>query len=324
MNKKIAAAILAVVVLGGAAAVWCRYNGAEQAVTASGTIEATQVAIGPKAYGQLEKLSVKEGDQVQPGQFLFQLSRRDLAAQVVRDEAALAKAQAALRDVEAGARPEELAQAAAQAAAAKWQLQQAADDWDRVARLAADGAVSKQTADHARAAFAVADQTYQAAAAQQRLLAAGYRAETIAAQREEVVRSQAVLDGSRAVLADTVLTSPLAGVVLNKSFEPGEFVAAGAPVLLIANLSDCWVKVYIPSVQLGLVQLGQRAEVKVDSFPDRTFAGQIKEISQQAEFNPRQSLTQKERANLVFAVKVAVDNASGVLKPGMPADVVFP
>ena len=315
---------LMVVLIGVIWGVWQYSHNSKQPVAASGTMEATQAAIAPKTYGHLEKLAVKEGDAVRRGQFLFQLSRQDLTAQVMRDAAALSKAKASLRDLEAGARPEELRSAAAQTAATAWQLDQAADDWTRTSHLVASGAVSQQTADHSRAAFEVARQNYQAAFAQAQLLESGYRVETIVAQREEVTRSQAVLDGSQAVAADTVLYSPLDGVVLNKNFEPGEFVAAGAPVLLVADLADCWVKIYIPSSQLGLIQLGQEAKVSVDSFPNKVFSGRIKEISQQAEFNPRQSLTQKERSNLVFAVKVSVDNDNGALKPGMPADVVFP
>jgi HlyD family secretion protein len=88
-------------------------------------------------------------------------------------------------------------------------------------------------------------------------------------------------------------------------------------------MTDCWVKVYVPSTHLGLISVGQAANVKVDSFPGRVFSGVIKEISQNAEFTPRQSITQSERANLVFAVKVQVDNSEGILKPGMPADVVL-
>ncbi|MPN21978.1 hypothetical protein SDC9_169360 [bioreactor metagenome] len=88
-------------------------------------------------------------------------------------------------------------------------------------------------------------------------------------------------------------------------------------------MKDCWVKIYVSSTQLGLLKVGQQVDVKVDSFPDRTFVGQIKEISQNAEFTPRQSITQHERANLVFAVKVKIANDERILKPGMPADVII-
>lgn len=98
---------------------------------------------------------------------------------------------------------------------------------------------------------------------------------------------------------------------------------AGSAIGTVGNWRDCWVKVYISSSQLGLIQVGQGVRIRVDSFPDRDFSGNIKEISQQAEFTPIQSITQQERANMVFAVKVKIDNAEGILKPGMPADVVI-
>ena len=79
----------------------------------------------------------------------------------------------------------------------------------------------------------------------------------------------------------------------------------------------------LPPSQLGLIKLGEKADVKIDSYPDKIFKGTIKEISQTAEFTPRQSITQRERANLVFAVEVKLENKDGILKPGMPADVVF-
>ena len=94
-------------------------------------------------------------------------------------------------------------------------------------------------------------------------------------------------------------------------------------MVTIGNMSDCWVKIYVSSTQLGLVHVGQDADIKVDSFPKQTFHGIVKEIGQSAEFTPRQTITQKERANMVFYVKVQIDNTNMPLKPGMPADVVL-
>jgi len=125
------------------------------------------------------------------------------------------------------------------------------------------------------------------------------------------------------MVADTVVVSPISGIVLTKNFENGEYINPGSALATVGDMTDCWVKVYVSSAQLGLIKTGQAVAVKVDSFPDRVFAGTIKEISQNAEFTPRQSITQRERANLVFYVKVKVDNGEGVLKPGMPADVII-
>jgi HlyD family secretion protein len=110
-------------------------------------------------------------------------------------------------------------------------------------------------------------------------------------------------------------------VVLTKRYEEGEMVPAGSSIGTVADRSDMWVKVYVPSAQLGRIRLGQSADVRVDAYPDRVFPGRISHVNQEAEYTPRQSLSERERTNLVFAVKVKVDGRDGVLKPGMPADV---
>ena len=120
-----------------------------------------------------------------------------------------------------------------------------------------------------------------------------------------------------------LIASPLDGLVLTKNFEDGEYVNAGAAIATVGNMQDCWVKIYVASTQLGQIKVGQQTDVMIDSFPGKVFSGTIKEISQNAEFTPRQSITQRERANQVFAVKVQIDNSDDSLKPGMPADVVI-
>lgn len=98
---------------------------------------------------------------------------------------------------------------------------------------------------------------------------------------------------------------------------------AGASIATVADLSDCWVKVYVSPEELGRLRLGQCADVSIDGAPNQVRPGRIKEIKDSAEYTPRQSITRNERANLVFAVKVAVSNEDGIMKPGMPADVIF-
>ena len=161
------------------------------------------------------------------------------------------------------------------------------------------------------------------ARSRQSLTEEGNRADVIEAQRLEVARAKAIVKASRSALDDTRVLSPLTGLVSTKNFENGEYVNPGSPIATVIDTTDCWVKIYLPTAQLGLITIGQPASVKIDSYPDRTFSGHIKEISQNAEFTPRQSLTQRERANLVFAVKVKIDNPEGLLKPGMPADVAL-
>jgi multidrug resistance efflux pump len=121
-------------------------------------------------------------------------------------------------------------------------------------------------------------------------------------------------------LQDQQLISPIDGVILLRVSEPGEVIAPGTPALVIGNPKDVWIKVYIPEGDIGRVELGQRAEIHVDAFPDRAFAGKITFISPRAEFTPKNIQTKEERVTQMFAVKITLDAPEGLLKPGMPAD----
>ena len=319
---KIALLVVVVAIVTGMAG-YKLYGRAEKGITATGTIEVTKTDITPKVAGYLAELKIKEGDIVTIGQLVARIDRPDLQAQLLRDEAALARAKAQLRDLEQGARTQELQEAAANLSAAKSLAEKAKADFDRYSRLFRDGAISTQQLDNSRSAHEVAANNLLAAQSRYSLLQAGTRPETIEAQRLEVQRSQAVLVSSQTQLADTSVASPLAGRVLSKNYEKGEFVNAGSAIATIGDMRDCWVKIYVATEQLGRIRLGQAAKVKIDAYPDRLFRGEIKEISQNAEYTPRQSITQRERANMVFAVKVKIDNAEEFMKPGLPADVVI-
>ncbi len=299
------------------------YGRTEKGITATGTIEVTKTDITPKVGGYLVELKIKEGDSVTAGQVVAVIDRPDLKAQLLRDEAALAKAKAQLRDLKQGARSQELQEAAANLAAAKSQAIKAQTDYVRYSQLFQEGAISTQQLDTSRSAHEVATNSLLAAQSRYSLLQAGSRPETIEAQRLEVERSDAVLAASRTQIVDTTITSPLAGRVLSKNYEKGEFVNAGAAIATIGDTRDCWVKIYVSTEQLGQIRLGQTAKVKIDAYPEKTFRGEIKEISQNAEYTPRQSITQRERANMVFAVKVKIENTEGMMKPGLPADVIL-
>lgn len=320
--KQICAAVIILLVLIGAAA-YKLYLPETKGITATGTIEVTKADITPKVSGYIRGLDLDVGDAMKRGQVALKIDRPDLKAQLLRDEAALEKSKTQLRELENGSRSQELleAEAAVQSAAAVYEKAQ--KDYDRYASLYDGGAVSAQQLDTVRSANEVAYRSLQTAQAKLSLAQEGNRSETIEAQRLEVERNNAILEATRTEAADTVVYCPADGLILTKNFEDGEYVAAGSPVATLGEMDDCWVKVYVASDQLGLIAVGQTVTVQVDSFPGRTFAGKIKEISQNAEYTPRQSITKRERANMVFAVKVKLDNSEGIFKPGMPADVVI-
>jgi len=134
-------------------------------------------------------------------------------------------------------------------------------------------------------------------------------------------QTRAALAASQDRLRDMVITAPVSGVILRKNSEAGETVAAGAAVYSLGDLESPWIRVYVKEDKLGLVKLGQKAEVMTDSYPRKTYLGTVTMISSEAEFTPKNVQTREERVKLVFALKVSVKNENGELKPGMPADV---
>ena len=110
---------------------------------------------------------------------------------------------------------------------------------------------------------------------------------------------------------------------MTRNVEPGEFVQPGATVFTLANLENLTITVYVPEDRYGEISLGQQAEVNVDSFPGETFSAQVTYIADTAEYTPRNVQTVEGRSATVYAVKLKVDDPSGKLKPGMPADVKF-
>lgn len=322
MSKKLLAVFVVIGVLAGLA-IYKMQSNKVSGITATGTIEITRTDITPKVSGYMGELMIKEGDSVTRGQVVARITRPDLEAQKLRDEAALVKAQVQLVDLQKGSRVQELSEAQANIASGQAVYDKAKSDYERQQDLFQQGAVSAQQLDAARSNYEVAVSTLAAYQARASLVAEGNRPDVITAQQAEVERSLAIVQLAQTTLDDMNVPSPLDGVVLTKNFEQGEYVNAGAAIATVGNWRDCWVKVYISSAELGLIKVGQDVAVKVDSFPNREFSGQIKEISQQAEFTPRQSITKQERANMVFYVKVKIDNAEGILKPGMPADVVI-
>jgi multidrug resistance efflux pump len=127
------------------------------------------------------------------------------------------------------------------------------------------------------------------------------------------------------IIADRYqLQSPISGVVTRVPMHVGEVTTPGQTVAAVSDLSRLDLTVYVLERDLGRVQVGQEVIVTVDPFPDREFHGVVTSTNQRAEFTPRNVQTQADRLNLVFGVKVRVDNPDGTLKPGMPADATFP
>jgi len=277
---------------------------------------------------------------------LAELEAGSRPEEIAQAEASAQQAKARLDEMLAGSRPEELSAAEAVLRRAKAEAERARLDAERYEGLYKKEIVSAQQYDLARTAYETAlarqreaeeqyklvkegprkEQIEQARAAwlqaQERfvLVKKGPRQETIEQARARLQQAKEGLAVAETRLGYATLTSPLAGVVLSKNVEPGEFVAAGTPIVTVGDLENVWLRAYINETDLGRVKVGQRVRVATDTYPDKRYEGRVSFIASQAEFTPKSVQTEKERVKLVYRVKVDIRNPNMELKPGMPAD----
>ncbi|MBP1595883.1 MAG: secretion protein HlyD family protein [Acidobacteria bacterium] len=278
-----------------------------------------------------------------------------LAAETDLRRAQIAQAEARLQELLAGSRSQEIQQAKALVDEARSQHQQAQQDWERAQTLHRNDDISTAQYDLARTRFTSTAAALQKAEEQLALVQEGPRKEQIEAARAQVAQAQANLqltEASRlelkrleqelvtrraqaeqaraqvsvveAQLADAVSISPINGVVLVKSAEAGEVLAAGTTYLTVGETDRPWLRAYINEQDLGRVKLGAPARVTTDSFPGKIYPGRIVFISSEAEFTPKQIQTPEERVKLVYRIKIEVENPGYELKLNMPAEAEIP
>jgi HlyD family secretion protein len=205
---------------------------------------------------------------------------------------------------------------------AKISYDKSTTDLKRKEALFKEGAITQEQLDQASVEADLKQNQLDAAEAKLSMLEAGSRPEVLEGAKAEVEKSKAVLQASQSVLEDLKIYSPISGTVLSRNYEPGEFVQMGTVLATVANLNKLWVKVYIPTDELPAIKLGQKVYFTV-SGDNHKYTGTVINIASKGEFTPKTIQTKKERTNVVFAVKIGINNENGVLKPGMPADVVF-
>ncbi len=155
----------------------------------------------------------------------------------------------------------------------------------------------------------------------ERRVVAGKTAVAIA--KAELAVANAEKDRIEEDLIDTSEFSPISGTVINKVSEAGEYVVKGTPVVVVVDLQKLYIKTYVEQTQVGKIKIGDVATIKIDSFPDQSFTGDVYFIASQAEFTPRNIQMNEHRSTMVYKVKVRINNPKGLIKPGLPADVKF-
>jgi HlyD family secretion protein len=292
--------------------------------TAMGTVELTEFDVAPTQPARVVAVRVEDGDSVRRGDTLAVLAQPSLPGDVAGRAANVQVAEANLRDLLAGARPAEREQAEAALRSAAAEAERARRDLDRMRTLADAGAVPRQQLDAARAASVEADARRDSAREALRLVDEGARRGQVEAARGQVAAARAALQSASATSGDLTLVAPEDGVVLGRWTDPGEVVDAGTPVVTIGQPRRPWVRVYVAERALPRLRVGQTVTARLDGVEDRSFPGRIVAIADRAEFTPRVALTEKERADLVFGVKVEFRDTTGMLKAGLPATVVLP
>jgi HlyD family secretion protein len=301
----------------------CSGGPAGGVITASGTIETIEVTVASKVSGQVEALAVEEGARVAPGDAIAMIDHDVLDIQLRQAQAGIRLAEAQLALLVKGARSEDIRQAEAALEQAEAARGIAADDARRMRELARTGSVTAKQAEDAEARLTVASAQRTAAAealAKVRRLA---RPEEIQAAEARLAQAQAAADLIEKTIADCTITAPTSGIVTHKAVERGELVAPGSAVVTLAELDSVHVMIYLTERDMGRVRLGDTAEVAIDAFPGRAFAGKVTYISPEAEFTPKNVQTKEDRVKLVFGVRVEIDNRDGLLKPGLPADATL-
>jgi HlyD family secretion protein len=318
----------------------------ERLVDEGETVKAGQVVARLDTGDLAQEVAGRRGEVRAAQAVLAEMLAGSRPEEIGEAEGAAQQAEARLKELEAGSRVPELAAAEASFARAKAEADRARADYERYAGLYKRSIVSAQQFDAVRTAYETANAHQEEVKEQLKLVREGPRKEQIEQARAALIQAkerhllakkgprQETIDQARArleqaksslALAETrlgyaTLYSPLAGVVLSKNTEPGEYVAPGTPIVTAGDLEHVWLRAYINETDLGRVKLGQHARVKTDTYSGKWYQGRISFISSQAEFTPRNVQTEKERVKLVYRVKIDIENPRMELKPGMPAD----
>ena len=324
MIKKL---VIAVVLAAGAAGAWYYFvRGAPEDAgrrVLYGNVDIRQVDLGFRVAGRIATLGFEEGTMVKTGAVMAELDDKPFKDDLRIAEAEVASKQANLKKYLTGSRPAEIAQARALVTERLAALANADQVLERQEQLVKRGFASRQNYDDALARKKEAQARLASARELLSLSQEGFREEDIAVARAGLLVVQARLERAQTNLADTKLIAPNDGVVLNRIEEPGAIVGVGAPVYTLSLTGSVWVRTYIAEPDLGTIHPGLKVRIVTDSAPDRPYLGHVGFISPVAEFTPKTVQTADLRTDLVYRLRVIVDDADNGLRQGMPVTVLL-
>ncbi len=332
MKKKMIIIVFVTLFIGvGAFVYFGQQSGSPNELFFSGTIETTQAKMSFQVPGRIAAVHVREGQPVTQNQIIAELDRAEFQSRYDQANANLQRARQIKQQAEIVLNinqktlPAEVSRAEAGMKSAHDTLADAGKNYRRFEDLFQQGVVTEKERDSMKLGLDMAQSRLQESESLLRLAKGNLT--RIEAARQEIETAAAQMDVARAALhqADiqlgyTQLKSPLHGVVTSRNIEPGETVNAGREVITISDLARVDLKIYVDETQIGKVKPGQKTDIKVDTFPNKTFTGYVSFVSPEGEFTPKIIQTKKERVKLVYLVKVSIVNPNFELKAGMPAD----
>ncbi len=295
--------------------------GQDVALNATGYIVAAhKIEVAAKVVGKVSWIGVEKGDRVKEGQVLVRLEDDEYRAQLEQAKGNLTNLQARLDELLHGSRPEEIAQALANVNVAKADQENARVTLERIRKLVAQNVMSQQNLDDAQARYQQAAAKTNALEKAYELVRIGPRHEEIDAMRGQVEQARGQVSYAETNLNNTVIRAPVTGTILERNVERGEFVTTGfvgdkgakGYVVSLADLNDLEVELDISQNDFAKLRSGQKGIVTTDAYPDRKYAGFIKEVAPEA-----------NRQKATVQVKVKVEKPDDYLRPEMNASVAF-
>jgi HlyD family secretion protein len=329
VKRRIAAALV-LLVIGTVIAWWLDlparlgWPSPDDRVTLYGNVDIRQVDLGFRVSGRVAQMHFDEGDNIRPGDLLARLDAKPYEDAVAAAAAQVATQRATLDKLVAGPREAEIAQARAQVEERLADYENAKLAFDRAFKLRPGQTISESALDNARANRDTAQARVASARQALQLLEEGTRSEDIAGARANLAGAEANLSAARTALEDTELKAPAAGVILSRLREPGAIVATSDVIYVLSLDRPVWVRTYVPEPLLGKIHPGLVVNVTSDTAPDKPYRGRIGFISPVAEFTPKSVETPELRTDLVYRLRIVIDEPDQALRQGMPVTVHVP
>lgn len=292
----------------------------ERGIYASGTIEAREVLVSARVGGEIKALYVTRSQKLAKGESIAEVDSKPYEIKLKEAESALEMARQNHLKLKKGLRPKEIGQVKSSLSAAQAQYKLARETLERQKELLVRGAVSPQEVDVAQTQFELAQAQLASAKAQYGLAREGARSEDIEAAKKAVERAESAVEAARLELEYASIKSPGELVVSEIYVEEGELAAPGSAIVLLQDINNFYVDLFVPIGSIAFVKVGDKVELEVEGFKGKKFIGVVETVYPKTEFTPENTSTRDGRAHLVFKVRVKIEDPEHILKPGLPVD----